>query len=212
MRKLFYLLIILSYFTVAFILLYSNLDASYNKTLALSLTIFVIIVWLSALYLFAGKKVLPFDKTEKILFQIVISPFTIPLILLVCVFLAVCFPFSYHKHRFQSKTKWLEELGYSLTKTRVLKQRVFLLTKNNVVIRVIPKKEHQISFDNGRTFTDIIDSVIFTEEEKQKISYVKMHYMNIDYRDRVDYDIDQLVLDIIAKHFESIDNASKIDS
>ena len=96
--------------------------------------------------------------------------------------------------------KKLKNAGYKISKQKEKDKRVYLFTFNLLVIKFLPNKIHDISFDGGKTFIPIIESNIGTPQEKEHLKYINYLYHTSDYRDRDMYDSTEEFINFIIKN------------
>jgi len=96
--------------------------------------------------------------------------------------------------------KKLKNVGYKISKQKEKDKRVYLFTFNLLVIKFLPNKIHDISFDGGKTFIPIIESNIGTPQEKEHLKYINYLYQTSDYRDRDMYDSTEEFINFIIKN------------
>lgn len=102
---------------------------------------------------------------------------------------------------FSKQLKRLKNVGYKISKVKANRQKVYLFTFKSLVIRFLPNKIHDISFDGGETFVPIVESNIGTLQEKENLKNLQYQYNTCDdYRDRDMYDSTKAFIDFIIKN------------
>lgn len=120
----------------------------------------------------------------------------IPLLLFVLVFLII----DLMKNNFRKLTKPLIRIGFVMTKQRQGKATVFLFSKGDCVIRMIPYKTYQISFDKGVSFCHVTDADIGTKEERRAIVNTIAAFDECDYRDKDTYEPTRVIVDFLVNY------------
>ncbi len=162
MKKICYLLLIISYLLLGFILIYFNLiNSSYEGSLGLISSIIVIVIWLVAGFIILTNKkpVIKKDKIEDCLRLIALAPVIMIVIIPIVIFTIVNLIIELFRNRMSNKCKILLEKGFELNKEKNNKKYIYTLVKDNFIIKINEFDLYQISIDNGTTFDDIEKSL-----------------------------------------------------
>ena len=96
--------------------------------------------------------------------------------------------------------KKIKQAGYKISKAKVQRKKVYLFTFKRIVIKFLPNEIHDISFDGGETYTNIIETNIGTSQEIEHLRNLKYQYQTSDYRDRDMYDSTEYFIKFILKN------------
>lgn len=204
MKKICYLLLIISYFLLGFILIYFNLiNPSYEGSLGLILSIIVITIWLVAGFIILTNKnsVIKKDKVEDCLRLIALAPVIVIVIIPIAIFTVVNLIMESLRNRMSNKCKILLEKGFELNKEKNNKKYTYKLVKNNFIIKISEFDSYQISIDNGSTFDDVEKSLFITYEDRIEVENIIYKYKSCDYRDKDIYEPTTKIIYILAKYF-----------
>ncbi|MBQ8206905.1 MAG: hypothetical protein IJZ77_05520 [Bacilli bacterium] len=206
MKKISYILLIISYFLLGFILIYFNLiNPSYEGSLGLILSIIVITIWLVAGFIILTNKnpVIKKDKIEDCLRLIALVPVIVIVIIPMSIFTLVNLIIESFRNRMSYKCKILLEQGFELSKEKNNKKYTYKLVKNNFIIKISEFESYQISIDNGSTFDDIEKSLFITYEDRIEVENIIYKYKSCDYRDKDIYEPTTKIVYILAKYFSN---------
>lgn len=206
MKKISYILLIISYFLLGFILIYFNLiNPSYEGSLGLILSIIVITIWLVAGFIILTYKnpVIKKDKIEDCLRLIALAPVIVIVIIPISIFTLVNLIIESFRNRMSHKCKILLEQGFELSKEKNNKKYTYKLVKNKFIIKISEFDSYQISIDNGSTFDDIEKSLFITYEDRIEVENIIYKYKSCDYRDKDIYEPTIKIVYILAKYFSN---------
>ena len=96
--------------------------------------------------------------------------------------------------------KKIKKAGYKISKEKVQGKKVYLFTFKLIAIKFLPNEIHDISFDGGETYTQIIESNIGTPQEIEHLRNLKYQYQRSNYRDRDMYDSTETFIKFILKN------------
>ena len=96
--------------------------------------------------------------------------------------------------------KRIKQAGYKISKAKVQRKKVYLFTFKRIIIKFLPNEIHDISFDGGETYTNIIETNIGTSQEIEHLRNLKWQYQTSDYRDRDMYDSTEEFIKFIIKN------------
>jgi len=185
MKRLGYIGIILAYLILAFTAVcFTVIMPEHNKLLlgllvSVGILLLVVSGWLAARENTAAKNKLD-SCLETICWLPIVVIVGIPLI--ITVFFEMLF-YSI-RYNFKKQSKPLKEAGFALSARKEGKERAYLFTKDSCVIKIIPHVSYQISFDQGESFVDIVDSKLGTYEERQYLAGLVRRHNTCDYRDK----------------------------
>lgn len=92
--------------------------------------------------------------------------------------------------------------GFVLTKEKKHKMPIYLLTKEDIVIKICEFDVYEISMDYGVTFTPINESTFVSYNDKTEIEDIINKYNSCDIRDRDIYDPTTKIIAIIEKYIQ----------
>ncbi len=197
-----YLLLILSYLIVGFILIYVNsINSNYNNNqLMVGFgIIIVVLIWLFAAFLLSKEADTNVDgKIIAILKHIARLPLyiiLIPILIVPAIIQIIIDNFRY-------KVRPLSKSGFKIRKIKVDKQNVYLLSKENIVIKIKEFDLYEISEDFGNTFVNIEDAKILSMEERGEFKECLFQYYGSDYRDKDLYDPTRKLVSILMQREE----------
>ncbi len=179
MRLAAYIGILLSYLFYGFIAIYYNfIDQSHVGTMdwwAIFLLILATVNIFIALYILYKKPTNDKEdkKAHKILKHIVRFPVYLLLLPLSVVFIVIYLLVTISQSVYVL-SKPLRKKGFEFKRKR--KPYSALLIKENVVIK-FAYVDYKISFDNGKTFIDIVDSNLGTSEERDLLRTKTIEYI-----------------------------------
>ena len=207
MKKVCFSLIILSYFLIGFILIYFNkINPDHEGNLGLTLSIVVIAIWLISLILLTPNKnkriVNTKDKTEEWLRVIALAPIMTIVLTPAILFGIVVEIVGAIRNTMKNKCKILLKKNFVLTKEKHNKKIVYLLTKENFVIRICEFDSYEISLDYGATHTKITNSPFISYDDRIEIENIINKYSSCDYRDRDIYEPTSKIIEILVKYFD----------
>ena len=101
----------------------------------------------------------------------------------------------------KNKCKSLLEKGFVLLKDKKNKETVYLLVKEDCVIKICEFDTYEISLDGGVTFNKISQSNLISSEDKKEIDYRLWMYEACEYREKEDYEPTEIILEIVSKYF-----------
>ena len=207
MKKACYSLIILSYLLLGFILIYFNkINPDYEGNLGFILSIIVMAIWLITLTLLAADKnkhiVNGKDKVEEWLCAIALAPIIAVLIIPPILFGIVVEIVGAVRNTMKNKCKILLKKNFVLTKEKVNKKSVYLLTRENLIIRICEFDNYEISLDYGATYTQITKSHFISYDDRIEIENIIYKYSSCDYRDRDIYEPTSKIIEILVKYFD----------
>lgn len=199
LKRLAYILLILSYFIVGFILIdICIFHHEYEKTLLFILIFTLIAIWFTSIYLFEktekyqDKK----DKFTTILKIIALLPFYflfIPIAIIPVVIDCI-------SNSFKNKVKPLVKNGFTLRKEVCNKEVTYFLLKDNIVLKIKEFDLYQISEDTGNTFLDIANSKSLSSEQKEEFSRYLYSFYGCDYRDKDLYDPTRKLVSLLIQN------------
>jgi len=96
--------------------------------------------------------------------------------------------------------KKIKNAGYKISKAKIQGEKIWLFTFKRIVIKFLPNAIHDISFDGGETYTQIIESNIGTPQEIEHLKNLIHKYQTSDYRDRDMYDYTEYFIKFILKN------------
>lgn len=206
MKKVCFSLIILSYFLIGFILIYFNkINPDHEGNLGLALSIVVIAIWLISLILLTPNKnkriVNTKDKTEEWLRVIALAPIMTIVLTPAILFGIVAQIVGAIRNTMKNKCKILLKKNFVLTKEKHNKKIVYLLTKENFVIRICEFDCYEISLDYGATHTQITNSHFISYDDRIEIENIINKYSSCDYRDKDIYEPTSKIMKILEKYF-----------
>jgi len=120
----------------------------------------------------------------------------IPLLLFTSIFAVMDMIWS----NFKKQTKPLRQLDFIMTTQKQGKEKVFLFSKGDLVIKIIRYKSYEISFDKGASFCLVTDADIGTKEERQAITNAMVAFDECDYRDKDAYEPTRVIVDFLVKY------------
>lgn len=205
MKKISYVLLIISYFLLGFILIYFNLvNPSYEGNLGLILSIIVITIWLVAGFIILTNKnpIIKKDKIEDCLRLIALAPAIVIVIIPIAIFTLVNLIIDSIRNRMSNKCKILLEKGFELSKEKNNKKCTYKLVKDNFIIKISEFDLYQISIDNGATFDDIEKSLFISYEDRMETKNIIYNYKSCDYRDKDIYEPTTKIVCILSKYFD----------
>lgn len=206
MKKICYLLLILSYLMVGFILIFYNIiNPHYNNLLGIIMTIIVVIIWIVipiVLVKYKKKELAEKynDKLENWLMATALLPVIIVLSPLVIIFLIMVL-IDMINNRFYKKCKSLRKKGFKYKQEKKGKNRIYLLSKENNIFMFTSDYVYSVSIDGGQTFTNMIDSSFFNYEERTLIKERIIKFNGCDYRDRDIYEPTDFIIEIIDRYY-----------
>lgn len=206
MKKVSYSLIILSYFLIGFILIYFNkINPDYEGNLGLVLSIVVIAIWLiSSILLVTDKNKNIFytkDKAEEWLRVIALAPIMTIVLPPAILFGLAAKIVGAIRNTMKNKCKILLKKNFVLTKEKCNKKTVYLLIKDNFVIRICEFDSYEISLDYGATYTEITKSHFISYDDRIEIENINYRYCSCDYRDKDIYEPTPKIIEILEKYF-----------
>jgi hypothetical protein len=136
-----------------------------------------------------------FDKMTKWISMVPLSILVfIPSLVVSCIELIA------EKCRLKKQFNKLTNAGFKVTKSKENKTRAYFFSYNDLVIKFILNKQHDISFDGGKSFRPIIDSGIGSFQEKEHLISIEHLYRTSDYRDSDLYDSTEEYVKFIIKN------------
>lgn len=204
MKKISYILLIISYFLLGFILIYFNLiNPSYEGSFGLILSIIVITIWLVAGFIILTNKnpVIKKDKVEDCLRLIALAPVIVIDIIPIVIFTLVNLIIESFKNRMSHKCKILLEKGFVLSKEKNNKKYTYTLVKDHFIIKIREFDLYQISIDNGNKFEDIEKTLFISYKDRIEVENIIYKYKSCDYRDKDIYEPTTKIVHILAKYF-----------
>lgn len=99
--------------------------------------------------------------------------------------------------------KKLKNFGYKISKVKDNGKRVYLFSKELLVVKFLQNEIYDISFDGGKTYISIFESNIGTPQEKEHLKYLYFEYHTCDYRDRDMYDSTVEFIHFIIKNIST---------
>jgi cytochrome b561 len=161
LKRIAYILLIISYFIVGFILIYVNRlsdNDNTNKLITGFGIIILVSMWLKAFFLLSkddvGHKE---DKLTTILKVIVHLPLYL-ILFPICIVPALI---QIIPDSFKNKVKPLLKNGFKLTEEKVEKKKIYYLSKENIVLKIREFDLYEISEDFGKISVFLINSDYF---------------------------------------------------
>ena len=108
---------------------------------------------------------------------------------------------------FRRKIKALKKKGFSYLKTKENGVKTYYLQKGDCIIKIIPEKVYEISFDGGENYQSIADSLLGTKEEREELKKTIFEYNNCDYRDKDLYDITRAHVRFLLNNIKELETA-----
>ena len=105
-----------------------------------------------------------------------------------------------HRIFLTKQFKKIKNAGYKISKAKDQGKKVYLFAFKTITIKFSPNEIHDISFDQGKTYTPIIESNIGTAQEIEHLKNLKYQYQTCDYRDREMYDSTEEFIKFILKN------------
>ena len=206
MKKICYSLIVLSYFLLGFLLVYyTKINPDYEGNLGLILSIVIVAIWLVTLILMLTNKSNHISNNKDIiedwLGTIVFAPFILIIIIPAILFILIISIIDIFNNRIKNKCKVVLEKGFVLTKEKHDKRNVYLLSKENFIIKIREFDIYEISLDYGETYTNISKSPFISYDDKIEIENILYRYYSCDYRDKDLYDPTRGIIQILSKYF-----------
>ncbi|MBR4950177.1 MAG: hypothetical protein IKZ25_05310 [Clostridia bacterium] len=137
------------------------------------------------------------DKLKKFLLYFA----SIPLIIIMIVPIIVLLIIDSYKNRMKKKSKALLSKGFTLTKEKQNKKTIYMLSKENIIIRICEYDFYEISIDHGLSFQSINESVLFSAADKMEFDRIIHEYKSCDYRDEDIYEPTVKIARIISNYF-----------
>ncbi|MBQ7364909.1 MAG: hypothetical protein IJW46_04865 [Clostridia bacterium] len=205
MKKLAYLLWILSYCLIGFDLVYFNvIDPVYEGVLGGVLAACAIgcLFFGIALLVYSERRkgMKAPDRLEKCLAVIAVFPLALLAFLPLCVFLSVYYPILSYRNRMRVKARVLLDKGFVLTKKGRGKKKRYYLRCGNTVLRIVRYRSYEISTDGGVHFEPLASSSFLTEEERQEVCRITARFQACDPRDAEEYEPTEPLLSLVAAH------------
>lgn len=141
------------------------------------------------------------DVIEDWLCTIVVTPFIIIIIIPAILFILIMSVIDVINNRIKNKCKALSKKGFVLTKEKHSKQTVYLLSKENFIIKIREFDIYEISLDYGVTYSKISKSPFISYEDKIEVENILHNYYSCDYRDKDIYDPTRQIIQILSKYF-----------
>ena len=206
MKKACYSSLIFSYLLLCFILIYSNLiNPEYDSALILILSTIVIAIWIVVpIFLILGKKHCMTTKDNKLedwLSALAFAPIIIVSIIPVLLFLSIYSIIDLIKNRMKNKCKALLVKEFVFTKEKKNKKTFYILSKDDVIIKICEFDIYEISNDRGITYAPITESALFSYDDRIEIENIINNYKSCDYRDKDIYEPTTKIIEIISKYF-----------
>lgn len=200
LKRIAYILLIISYFIVGFILIYVNRlsdNDNTNKLIAGFGIIILVSMWLIAFFLLSkddvGQKE---DKLTTILKVIAHLPLYL-ILFPICIIPALIQIIS---DSFKNKVKPLLKNGFKLTEEKVEKKKIYYLSKENIVLKIREFDLYEISEDFGKGFILIEQSTFFSLDESGDFKECLFQYYSCDYRDKDFYDPTRKLVSILMQN------------
>jgi hypothetical protein len=200
LKRIAYILLIISYFIVGFILIYVNRlsdNDNTNKLIAGFGIIILVSMWLIAFFLLSkddvGQKE---DKLTTILKVIAHLPLYL-ILFPICIVPALIQIIS---DSFKNKVKPLLKNGFKLTEEKVEKKKIYYLSKENIVLRIREFDLYEISESFGKDFIPIEQSTFFSLDERGDFKEYLFQYYGCDYRDKDFYDPTRKLVSILMQN------------
>jgi hypothetical protein len=200
LKRIAYILLIISYFIVGFILIYVNRlsdNDNTNKLIAGFGIIILVSMWLIALFLLSkddvGQKE---DKLTTILKVIAHLPLYL-ILFPICIVPALIQIIS---DSFKNKVKPLLKNGFKLTEEKVEKKKIYYLSKENIVLKIREFDLYEISESFGKDFIPIEQSTFFSLDERGDFKEYLFQYYGSDYRDMDLYDPTRKLVTILTQN------------
>lgn len=197
LKKLGYVLLIFSYISVAFILVYANLiNPQCNEKVFLILTILVVMIWLFVPILFSKA-----SNTETYSQFTLILKFiaTLPLYLLFLPFAFIGSIVDIVTNSFRIKVRALLKNGFACKTEKTQKRKTYFLSRENIVIKISEFDVYEVSEDAGITFECIENSKSFSAKQREAFKENLTKYHTCDYRDRALYDPTRILVEMVIK-------------
>lgn len=210
MKKICYLLLILSYILVILNLVYYNvINPNANDDIGKLVVFIVLPIWLIVPLVIERSKSVDKnseeDKVEKWLRRLASAPAyllvtviaLIPALIINAIYLLIFNTFVYNMKK---KCKPLLNKGFTLTKKRQQKKTIYLLKKDTVVFRIHEFDIYEISIDSGASFVPLINSTIISYDDKKEIEAIMCKYETCDIRDKDLYEPTDKIIKVIDKY------------
>ena len=203
-KRILCILMIISYFLLAFLLIYSNvINPDYEGYLEVILTIAVVTIWIVCSFLFAdvnNNSDQENKKIDDILTYFALLPFYVLLVIPLLIGFLVFSIVNLIRNNMNQKCKVLISKGYILKRRKQNKRSFVFLSKNNFVIKFHEFDTYVISNDNGMNFVDLRESTLLSDEDRMVIANLIYKYESCDFRDKDIYEPTTKILTIVSKY------------
>ena len=203
-KRILCILMIISYFLLAFLLIYSNvINPDYEGYLEVILTIAVVTIWIVCSFLFAdvnNNSDQENKKIDDILTYFALLPFYVLLVIPLLIGFLVFSIVNLIRNNMNQKCKVLISKGYILKRRKQNKRSFVFLSKNNFVIKFHEFDTYVISNDNGMNFVDLRESTLLSDDDRMVIANLIYKYESCDFRDKDIYEPTTKILTIVSKY------------
>ena len=203
-KRILCILMIISYFLLAFLLIYSNvINPDYEGYLEVILTIAVVTIWIVCSFLFAdvnNNSDQENKKIDDILTYFALLPFYVLLVIPLLIGFLVFSIVNLIRNNMNQKCKVLISKGYILKRRKQNKRSFVILSKNNFVIKFHEFDTYVISNDNGMNFVDLRESTLLSDDDRMVIANLIYKYESCDFRDKDIYEPTTKILTIVSKY------------
>ena len=203
-KRILCILMIISYFLLAFLLIYSNvINPDYEGYLEVILTIAVVTIWIVCSFLFAdvnNNSDQENKKIDDILTYFALLPFYVLLVIPLLIGFLVFSIVNLIRNNMNQKCEVLISKGYILKRRKQNKRSFVFLSKNNFVIKFHEFDTYVISNDNGMNFVDLRESTLLSDDDRMVIANLIYKYESCDFRDKDIYEPTTKILTIVSKY------------